>query len=270
MADLESTHSERAPEPSPAKIKLDRLCVSYPLRQGGEIEVIRDFTLEVYEGEFVCLVGASGCGKTTLLNVVAGLIPASSGRVFLDGRPVDSPGPDRAMVFQDDAVFPWYTVRENVEYPLKIAGVAKAEREQIVERYLKLVGLEGFEDMYPRELSGGMRKRVDVARAMAAGPEVLLMDEPFAALDVITKGRLQEEFLRIWYEARMTVLFVTHDLEEALFLAERVVVMASQPGRVQRVVRVPFAHPRGPDLRTNPEFQALRRELAQGLRGAGT
>lgn len=266
MAELRLPRLEEALGRPPAKIRLDHLCVSYPLRQGGEIEVIRDFTLEVHEGELVCLVGASGCGKTTLLNVVAGLIPASSGQVLLDGRPVNSPGPDRAMVFQDDAVFPWYTVWENLEYPLRIAGVDKAQRQQIVDRYIKLVGLEGFEDMYPRELSGGMRKRVDVARAMAAGPKVLLMDEPFAALDVITKERLQEEFLRIWYEAQMTVLFVTHDLEEALFLAERVVVMASQPGRVQRVVQVPFAHPRGPELRTNPDFQALRWELAGGLR----
>lgn len=268
MAEPELPRLEEVLGQPPAKIRLDHLCVSYPLRQGGDLEVIRDFTLEVYEGEFVCLVGSSGCGKTTLLNVVAGLLPASSGQVFLDGQPVNSPGPDRAMVFQDDAVFPWYTVQENVEYPLKIAGVDKAERKQIVARYLKLVGLEGFEDLYPRELSGGMRKRVDVARAMAAGPKVLLMDEPFAALDVITKERLQEEFLRIWYEARMTVLFVTHDLEEALFLAGRVVVMANQPGRVQRVVQVPFAHPRGPELKTSPEFQALRRELAKGLRSA--
>jgi len=251
------------------KIRLDHVYASYPQRQGDELEVIHDFTLDIYDGEFVCLVGASGCGKTTLLNVVAGLIPASSGQVILDGQPVNAPGPDRAMVFQDDAVFPWYTVRENVEYALKIAKLNKTERERVVNRYLKLVGLEGCRDLYPRELSGGMRKRVDVARAVAAGPEVLLMDEPFAALDAITKERLQVEFLKVWRSARMTVLFVTHDLEEALFLADRVVIMTSLPGRVKRVVQVPFARPRKPELKTTPEFQVLRRDLTRELHIAG-
>ncbi len=247
------------------KIRFDHVCASYPQRDGNELEVIRDFTLDVYEREFLCLVGISGCGKSTLLSVVAGLLPASSGQVLLDGQPVGEPGSDRAMVFQEDAVFPWYTVRQNVEYGLKIAGLSKAEREQTVNRYLELVGLVECKELYPRELSGGMRKRVDVARAVATKPEVLLMDEPFAALDAITKERLQVEFLNVWHSTQMTVVFVTHDLEEALFLADRVVVMTTRPGRVQRVVQVPFARLRKAELKTSPEFQALRRELTHEL-----
>jgi NitT/TauT family transport system ATP-binding protein len=169
------------------------------------------------------------------------------------------------MVFQEDAVFPWYTVRHNVEYGLRIAKLSKAERERVVNRYLELVGLAECKELYPRELSGGMRKRVDLARAMAIGPSVLLMDEPFAALDVITKERLQVEFLNLWNTAPVTVVFVTHDLEEALFLADRVAVMTGRPGHIGRIVQVPFVRPREPELKTTSEFQALRRDLAREL-----
>jgi NitT/TauT family transport system ATP-binding protein len=169
------------------------------------------------------------------------------------------------MVFQDDAVFPWYTVRQNIEYGLKMAGVTKAERDKRVNHYLELVGLVGFDHAYPRELSGGMRKRVDLARAAVTEPDVLLMDEPFAALDAITKEGLQVELLKIWQQNRMTVLFVTHDIEEALFMSEQVAVMAAKPGRIKRIVDVPFPHPRSVELKTEPSFQALRRELTHEL-----
>jgi NitT/TauT family transport system ATP-binding protein len=246
------------------KIKVSHLTVAYQ-QSHGRLSVIEDLSLDVYDREFLCIVGASGCGKTTLLNVVAGLISPSSGDVHMDGRPIRSAGPERAMVFQEDAVFPWYTVRQNLEYGLRVARAPQARRDEIVNRYLRLVGLEESQQDYPRELSGGMRKRVDVARAMTLDPQVLLMDEPFAALDVLTKEHLQVEFLKLWSAARMTVLFVTHDLEEALFLADRVVVMSRRGGRIRRIVSVPFDRPRPVELKTTPAFQDLRRDLAHEL-----
>jgi NitT/TauT family transport system ATP-binding protein len=246
------------------KIQLEHLHFSYDETQSAEL-VIEDFSLDVFDQEFVSIVGASGCGKSTLLNIIAGLLPATRGRVLIDGVEPDSPGPDRTMVFQDDAVFPWYTVEQNVEYGLRAAGMPREERTPIVEHYLELVGLIDDRDKFPRQLSGGMRKRVDVARAAAMEPEVLLMDEPFAALDVMTKERLQEEFMGIWSATRMTVIFVTHDLEEALYLSQRVVVMSRNPGRVERVVDVPLDQPRDLMVKTTGTFQNMRRELAQVL-----
>jgi len=253
-----------APSDRAVKIRIAHLSATYQQAR-GYLSVIEDLSLDIYEREFLCIVGESGCGKTTLLNIVAGLIAPASGEVHMDGQPIRAPGPERAMVFQEDAVFPWYTVRQNLEYGPKIAHLPQARRDEIVDRYLRLVGLEEFQHAYPRELSGGMRKRVDVARAMALDPQVLLMDEPFAALDVLTKERLQVEFLNLWSTARMTVLFVTHDLEEALFLADRVVVMSSRPGRIRRIVSVPFPRPRSAELKTEPAFQELRRELTHEL-----
>lgn len=246
------------------KIRLENLYFSYGETQSSEL-VIEDFSLDVFDQELVSIVGASGCGKSTLLNIIAGLLPATRGRVLIDGVEPDSPGPDRTMVFQDDAVFPWYTVEQNVEYGLRAAGMPREERTPIVERYLELVGLTDDRDKFPRQLSGGMRKRVDVARAAAMEPEVLLMDEPFAALDVMTKERLQEEFMGIWSATRMTVIFVTHDLEEALYLSQRVVVMSRNPGRVERVVDIPLDQPRDLMVKTTGTFQNMRRELAQVL-----
>lgn len=232
--------------------------------------IVEDFDLAIQDQEFITIVGASGCGKSTLLNILAGLLPPSNGKVYLRGKEITRPGPDRAMVFQDDAVFPWYTVRDNVEYGLKIQKHPASVRKELVNHYLDLVGLRDAQNLFPRQLSGGMRKRVDVARAVATKPEVLLMDEPFAALDVLTKERLQEEFLNIWNDNRMTVVFVTHDLEEALYMSDRVVVMRSQPGRVQRVVSVPFSRPRDTDLKTTAKFQDMRRDLGHVLTGRGS
>ena len=257
--------SEARSDVGAVKIRIEHLKFSYPDKQAGWVSVIDDLSLSVYDHEFLAIVGASGCGKTTLLNIIAGLLPAGNGRAFLDDREIKGPGLDRTMVFQDDAVFPWFTVLGNIEYGLRIAKISREERARRVAHSLNLVGLTGCEARYPRQLSGGMRKRVDVARAIITRPEVLLMDEPFAALDVMTKENLQEQFLAIWNETRMTVVFVTHDLEEALFMADRVVVMASRPGRIARIVDVPFARPRLKDLKTFPEFQTMRRDLGHVL-----
>jgi NitT/TauT family transport system ATP-binding protein len=252
----------------PVKIDIDGIRLVYRRSRGGDLEVLQQLSLRIHEREFMTIVGTSGCGKSTLLNIVAGLLPPTQGRVLVKDQPVTDPGPDRVMVFQDDAVFPWYTVRQNVEYGLRVAGLSHAECHKQATRYLQLTGLAEFEHAYPRELSGGMRKRVDLARALATMPEVILMDEPFAALDVMTKEGLQVEFAHIWQQLQMTVLFVTHDIEEALFMADRVVVMAPNPGRVKRVVDVPFPRPRDIEIKTDPAFQALRRELIHELRAS--
>lgn len=244
-----------------SELEIRRVSMSY---QAGEA-VLADASLTVGQGEFVSLIGASGCGKTTLLNLVAGFFTPTSGEILLGGRAVSGPGPDRSMVFQDDAVFPWYTVAQNVGYGLRFSGWPRADRPRRVEELIELIGLQGRETAYPRELSGGMRKRVDVARALAPEPEVLLMDEPFAALDAMTKMRMQSEFLKLWSAGRMTVLFVTHDIEEALFLSDRVVLMRPHPGRVIEEVHVPFARPRDDKLRTTPAFQQLRHDLTKSL-----
>ena len=251
--------------PRPVKILIDHVSMIYTLKSGS-LEAIRDFSFEVMEGELLTVVGPSGCGKSTLLNILAGALHPTSGRVLLNNKLITSPGADRTMVFQDDAVFPWYTVQENIEYGLKVAKLADSERSARARRYLGMVGLTDYATLYPRELSGGMRKRVDLARALAPGPEVLLMDEPFAAVDLMTKERLQKEFLDIWGITGLTVVFVTHDLEEALFLSDRVIVMAAPLGFVQRVVQVPFGRPRALELKTSVEFQSLRAEIARDLR----
>jgi len=242
-------------------ISIEKLNFSYA-SQGRQNNVIDQLDLKIYDQEFLSIVGASGCGKSTLLNIIAGLLPPKSGAIYMDGKPITAPGPDRTMVFQDDAVFPWYSVKDNVSYGIKDTVKDKDARNGKVEETLRLVGLSENAKMFPRQLSGGMRKRVDVARAIITKPQVLLMDEPFAALDVMTKQNLQEEFLKIWNETKMTVIFVTHDLEEALYMADRVVVMSSHPGRISKIVDVPFSRSRDKDLKTTSEFAKLRRELS--------
>jgi ABC-type nitrate/sulfonate/bicarbonate transport system ATPase subunit len=244
------------------RIKLEHLYFAYEEVRAGNY-IVEDFSLDIHDREFVSIVGPSGCGKTTLLNMIAGLLPPTSGQILVDGVRPERPGPDRTLVFQSDAIFPWYTVAGNIEYGLKAIGKPRKERKETVNRLLQLVGLEADRKKFPRQLSGGMRKRVDIARAMAVQPEVLLMDEPFAALDVLTKERLQQDFLDIWQTTRVTVVFVTHDLEEALFLSQRVVVMSRNPGRVEKVVDVTLPHPRRLVVKTTPEFQAIRRDLIQ-------
>ena len=225
---------------------------------GREVTALDGIDLEVAAGEFVCLLGPSGCGKSTLLNAVAGFSPPTSGELSALGRPVAGPGPERAMVFQEYALFPWMTVERNVAFGLELKGEPAPRVRAVVDRLLEKLGLSDFRDRFPKDLSGGMRQRVAIARVLAIDPPLLLMDEPFGALDALTRRSLQDELLRIWAEDRKTVLFVTHGIEESIYLADRVVVMTYRPGTVKRVVPVTLPRPRDP---ASPEFNALKREL---------
>lgn len=222
----------------------------------GAVEVLRDINLEIEGGQFVCILGPSGCGKSTLLNVVAGFLPATRGSVLIDGETVTGPDPRRIFVFQERGVFPWLTVEQNIGFGLFRAP--EEEKRRRISHYVKMVGLDGFERSYPRELSGGMKQRVEVARALAVNPDVLYLDEPFGALDSITRLQMRRELLRIWQAERKTILFVTHDIDESVQLADRVVVMSQRPGRIQRVVDIDIAHPR--DL-SAPRYIELRDRL---------
>jgi NitT/TauT family transport system ATP-binding protein len=224
-------------------------------------------SLEVGQGEFVSIVGPSGCGKTTILNMIAGFIPASGGEILLDGRAVDGPGPERGVVFQSFALFPWKTVLDNVAFGPKIRGLPKAECEKIAREYLALAGLAHAAGRYPNELSGGMQQRVGVVRALANNPDVLLMDEPFASVDAQTRMTLQEELTRIWQERRPTIIFITHDVGEAVFLANRVVVLSK--GRILKEIAVPLPRPRAWDrLTEDTAFKALCGQVLQLVRSA--
>ena len=247
----------------PAKIQVESLTMKY-----DNDVVFENLDLDVYMNEVVCLVGPSGCGKSTLLRGIAGLHEPSSGEIRVDDGVIDGPGSDRVMVFQEDAVFPWMTVQHNVEIGLKWKGVNRSDRAEIVRKTISLVGLSGTEEMYPRQLSGGMRKRVDLARALAVSPVTLLMDEPYAALDEMTKERLQVEFLGLLKAQEMTAVFVTHDLEEALFVGDRVVVVGSDPGRIESVIKVPFTGDRPVSLKRSAEFQRLRGQISDALEAA--
>lgn len=234
--------SPQAP-PSPRQVALSihdvHVRFNTPTR---ELTVLEHVNLDVYEGEFVCLLGPSGCGKSTLLNVVGGFLEPTSGEVHFRGEKVNGPDPRRIFVFQERGVFPWLTVEGNIAFGL--FRLSEAQRRERVAHYVKLVGLTGFEQAWPHELSGGMKQRVEVARALAANPEVLYLDEPFGALDSITRHSMRSELLRLWEAERKTVLFVTHDIEEALQLADRVVVMSAKPGKVRRIVEVDVPRPR--------------------------
>lgn len=234
---------------------------------GSQVQAVRDVSLSVAAGDFVCLVGPSGCGKTTILNMVAGFLPASGGEILVDGHPVRGPGRDRAVVFQSHALFPWKTVLENVAFGPKMRGDARAQREATAREFLALAGLSHAADRYPNELSGGMQQRVGVARALANHPDVLLMDEPFASVDAQTRMTLQEELARIWQERRTTILFITHDVSEAVFLANRVVVLSR--GSVLTEIEVPIAHPRRWDaLMDDERFKSLSSQVLQKVRAA--
>lgn len=233
---------------------------SYPTASGNGV-VLDGVDLRLTEGEFVCLLGPSGCGKTTLLNCIAGFVSVDSGSIQVGGREVDGPGSDRGMVFQDHALFPWFTVRDNVETGPRLRGVDRRARREISQRYLSLVGLADKGDLYPSQLSGGMKQRVGIARALANSPRVLLMDEPFGALDAMTRQQMQRDLLDIWSAERKTVIFVTHDVQEAAYLADRIVVMAADPGRVREVVQVDQQRPRS---RTSTESFEIYR-LLEGL-----
>jgi NitT/TauT family transport system ATP-binding protein len=230
-------------------------------RYGGGLTVFEDLSLDVADLEFVAIIGPSGCGKSTFLRVLNGLDRPDSGMIEIDGRVVRGPGAGRAMVFQGFDLFPWRTARENVAFGLEMQGVPKRERLEIAEHYIEMVGLTGFAGSYPHQLSGGMQQRVGIARALAVRPSVLLMDEPFGSLDLQTRDLMQDELLRIWQDDRKTVLFVTHSIEEAIYLADRIIVFSPRPARIQLDIRVAFDRPRSEELKTSPAFLAIRREI---------
>ena len=265
---------EAIARPAP-KIRLAGVSKEYVVpRSGQRTLAIADISLDIERGEFVCIVGPSGCGKSTILNMIAGLAEPTAGNVAMDGTMIRAPGPERGVVFQDYALFPWKTVRENVEFGPRFRADARlttAERDKLVRHYIDLVSLNGAENKYPHELSGGMRQRCALARALANEPDVLLMDEPFAALDAQTRLILQEELLRIWGEdlprvERRTVVFITHGIDEAVFLADRVAVMSNQPGRIKTVMTIGLPRPRRESLRATPEFQRLAEDIWQLIR----
>ncbi len=233
-----------------------RLAYAQP-RTNTELVALGGVNLAVAEGEFVALVGPSGCGKTTFLSVVDGLIPASGGRVLVDGEVVTRPGRDRAMVFQDASLLPWRTVLGNVCYGLECLGVGAHDAKQRARTLISLVGLSGFEQHYPHELSGGMQQRVNLARALVVDPEILLMDEPFASLDAQTRERMQEELTRVWMTSQKTVLFVTHQIDEAIYLADRVVVFSGRPGKIKDSIAIDIERPRPIGVKRQPRFHAL-------------
>jgi NitT/TauT family transport system ATP-binding protein len=223
-------------------------------RTGRQLQALEHVNLEVYHGEFVCIVGPSGCGKTTFLNAVDGLFPISGGSLTLDGRPITRPGPDRAMVFQHASLLPWRTVLDNVVYGLELQGRNRSAARERGREFIQLVGLNGFEDAYPRELSGGMQQRVNLARALATDPEMLLLDEPFAALDAQTREFMQLELLRVWRKTQKTALFITHQINEAIYLADRVIVFGARPGRVQGEFTIELPRPRPLKIKRDPRF----------------
>lgn len=227
-------------------------------RQGDQLTALDDLSFTIKKSEFVCILGPSGCGKTTLLRMIAGLDHTTAGVIDLDGEPVTGPDPRIAMIFQEYSLYPWRTVRANVEFGLQMRGVSPEERKETVDKNIRLVGLEEFAHSYPYELSGGMRQRVAVARALATDPAVLLMDEPFGALDAQTRNRMQKELLQIWEKTRKTILFITHSVDEAVYLADRIVVLSPRPGRVNAIYDVDIPRPRD---RTSVEFAKLRREV---------
>ena len=235
---------------------------------GDVVRAIDGLTCQVEQGELVTVVGPSGCGKSTLLNIVAGLVKPTAGQVFVGGRLVEKPGPDRGMVFQELAILPWRTVESNIGHGLEIRGVPKGERQEVVRRFVELIGLQGFERKYPHELSGGMRQRVAVARTLAADPEVILMDEPFAAVDAQTRITLQEELLAIAGRTGKTILFVTHSVDEAVFLGDRVLILSRRPGRIKESVQVdvPRSDRSWETTSNSPEYLAKRRAVLTSVR----
>ena len=239
------------------KVKIDHVEKIFETKKGSVV-ALNGVDLDIKENEFICVVGPSGCGKSTLLNIIAGLLPATGGSVYVDGNKVEGTGTERGVVFQQYALFPWLTVIKNVMFGLKLKGMNKAEAQETAMKYLKKVGLEEFADSYPKELSGGMKQRVAIARAYAVQPEVLQMDEPFGALDAQTRTQLQSELLQTWENERKTCFFITHDVEEAIILATRVVIMSARPGRIRDIVEIDIPYPRDQETKMSPRFMELK------------
>ena len=242
------------------KVKIDNVKKIYNSRN-GEMIALNGVSLDIYENEFICVVGPSGCGKSTLLNIIAGLLEPSSGKVYCDGKEVVGTGTERGVVFQQYALFPWMTVKKNVMFGLNLQGIKGAEAEEKAMKYIKMVQLEDFLDHYPKELSGGMQPRVAIARAYAVNPSVLLMDEPFGALDAQTRTQLQSELLETWEKERKTCFFITHDVDEAIILAQKVIIMSARPGRIKEIVDINIPYPRTQETKMAPEFLELKNHI---------
>ena len=240
------------------RLLIEHLSKTFVSASGEKVEALKDINLEIIDKEFICLLGPSGCGKTTLLRIIGGLDLATAGAALLDGHPICGPDPKTAMIFQEYSLYPWRTVLDNITFGLEIRGIEKEKRHEMAQSYLDLVGLQGFERSFSYELSGGMRQRVAVARALAVEPEVLLMDEPFGALDAQTRNRMQKEILEIWEKTRKTIIFVTHSVDEAVYMSDRIVVLTRRPGTIREVMDVPIPRPRD---RTGPEFARIRRHV---------
>ena len=240
-----------------ASLSLRHIYKKYP----GGVTAVSDFNLEIKDKEFLIFVGPSGCGKSTLLNIIAGLDTPTSGAVYIDGKKIEGTGTERGVVFQQYALFPWLTVLKNVMFGLKLQGKSDAEAKEIAMKYIKMVQLEDFVNHYPKELSGGMKQRVAIARAYAVKPEVLLMDEPFGALDAQTRTQLQTELLKTWESERKTCFFITHDVDEAIILAQRVIVMSARPGRIKDIVDIDIPYPRDQETKMSPRFMELKNHI---------
>jgi len=244
----------------PVVLEIDRLGRQFA-GNNGTVTALRDISLKIHRRELVCVIGPSGCGKSTLIRIIAGLDEPTSGRMLVDGKETSGPCPERGMVFQGYTLFPWLTVRRNVMFGLEMAGMDTSQAESEALQWIDLVGLARFKDSYPAQLSGGMKQRVAIARALAPNPRVLLMDEPFGALDAQTRAQMQAHLLEIWRNVDVTILFITHDLDEAIFLADRIIVLKANPGEVQEIIEVPVPRPRHPSQFTSPEFLATRRRV---------
>jgi len=242
------------------KLEFQQVSKTFTMKDGAPFVALEDITLDVKTGEFMVIVGPSGCGKSTLLDLLGGLSRPTTGQLLLDGKPIEGPGLDRGIVFQQYALFPWRTALGNVEFGLETKGVKERERREIARDFLSLVGLSGFEDRHPHELSGGMKQRVAIARSLAYDPEVLMMDEPFAALDAQTRETLQAELLGIWERSKKTIIFITHGIDEAVYLGQRIAIMTSRPGRIKEVIDVPeeLRSADGGDVRSLPAFGQVR------------
>ena len=242
------------------KLKLDNVYKEYQGRNGKTV-ALNGVNLDIMENEFIFVVGPSGCGKSTLLNIIAGLLEPTSGAAYLDGKKIEGTAVERGVVFQQYALFPWRTVINNVMFGLEMKKTPKEEARKIALKYIESVGLKGFEDAYPKELSGGMKQRVAIARAYAANPEVLLLDEPFGALDAQTRVQLQTELLNTWEQEKKTCFFITHDVDEAIILAQRVIIMSARPGRIKRIVNIDIPYPRTQETKSDPHFLELKAEI---------
>ncbi|MBR5578087.1 MAG: ABC transporter ATP-binding protein [Lachnospiraceae bacterium] len=249
-----------AGEERSVKVKIDNVKRIFNTRN-GEMVALNGVSLDIMENEFICVVGPSGCGKSTLLNIIAGLLEPSSGKVYCDGKEVQGTGTERGVVFQQYALFPWMTVKKNVMFGLNLQGIKGTEAEEIAMKYIKMVQLEDFVNHYPKELSGGMKQRVAIARAYAVNPSILLMDEPFGALDAQTRTQLQSELLETWEKERKTCFFITHDVDEAIILAQKVIIMSARPGRIKEIVDINIPYPRTQETKMSKEFLDLKNHI---------